>query len=51
MTKHFFNELDNDIQNSIKSIEGITDEFLMRTYLMKGFDMEEIENNISAPTL
>jgi uncharacterized protein YjbI with pentapeptide repeats len=47
MQKCFFNELDNEIQQDIKST-GATDNFLDRTYLMKGFPMEEIENNILA---
>ena len=46
MEKNFFNDLDDDIQQRIKSIRGITEVFLGRTYLMKGFAMEEIESAI-----
>lgn len=48
MQKYSFNELDNDIQQYIKSTSAIVDDFLDRTCLMKGFAMEDIENNILA---
>jgi uncharacterized protein YjbI with pentapeptide repeats len=46
LNKHSFSELENDIQERIRSIEGINGEFLERTYLMKGFAMEEIRSSI-----
>jgi hypothetical protein len=41
-TKHRFNELASGVKTEIMSIEGVSDDFLKKTYLMKGPALEDI---------